>query len=152
VSQPSLIIYLTFLSQFPSIIHDSWTGKTVGGFRGLVPRVTHIVQYKQQPTDPIIPYSLTHSLTHSLTPWCRTLFEKLIVTQLVQKYHAFFMEPQDSLHAHKSPPVDPILSQLNPVCPTSILVSLRSSLMLSSHLRLGLPNGLLPPGLPTKIL
>jgi hypothetical protein len=27
---------------------------------------------------------LTHSLTHSLTPWCRILFEKLTVTQLVK--------------------------------------------------------------------
>jgi len=34
----------------------------------------------------------------------------------------------------------------------SIPISLRSSLMLSSHLRLGLPSGLLPSGLPTKTL
>jgi len=27
-----------------------------------------------------------------LTPWCRTLFEELIVTQLVKKYPAFFTE------------------------------------------------------------
>jgi hypothetical protein len=30
-------------------------------------------------------------LTHSHTPWCRIFFEKMIVTQLVKKYHAFFM-------------------------------------------------------------
>jgi hypothetical protein len=34
----------------------------------------------------------------------------------------------------------------------SIPISLRSILMLSSHLRLGLPSGLLPSGLPTKTL
>jgi hypothetical protein len=34
----------------------------------------------------------------------------------------------------------------------SIPISLRSSLMLSSHLSLGLPSGLLPSGLPTKTL
>jgi hypothetical protein len=34
----------------------------------------------------------------------------------------------------------------------SILTSLKSILMLSSHLRLGLPAGLLPSGLPTKTL
>jgi hypothetical protein len=28
---------------------------------------------------------LTYLLTHSLTPWCRILFEKLIVTQIVKK-------------------------------------------------------------------
>jgi hypothetical protein len=57
---------------------------------------------------------LTHSLTHSLTPWCRILFEKLIVTQLIKKYLAFFM-----IHhrVHKSPLLGPILSQLNPVRP-----------------------------------
>jgi hypothetical protein len=35
---------------------------------------------------------LTYSLTYILTPWCRILFEKLIVTQLIRKYPAFFME------------------------------------------------------------
>jgi hypothetical protein len=34
---------------------------------------------------------LTYFLTHSLTPWCRILFEKLIVTQLIKKYPTFFM-------------------------------------------------------------
>jgi hypothetical protein len=28
-------------------------------------------------------------LTYLLTPWCRILFEKLILTQLVKKYPAF---------------------------------------------------------------
>jgi hypothetical protein len=32
-----------------------------------------------------------------LTPWCRTLFEKQIVTQIVKKYPDFFMEPEGSL-------------------------------------------------------
>jgi hypothetical protein len=33
-----------------------------------------------------------------LTPWCRILFEKLIVTQPdKKKYHAFFMETECSL-------------------------------------------------------
>jgi alkylated DNA nucleotide flippase Atl1 len=27
------------------------------------------------------------------TPWCRILFEKLIVTQLVEKYSAFLWNP-----------------------------------------------------------
>jgi len=33
------------------------------------------------------PFAATHTylLTYLLTPWCRTLFEKLIVTQLSKK-------------------------------------------------------------------
>jgi len=48
----------------------------------------------------------THSLTHSLTPWCATLFEKLIVTQLVKKY-PFFMEPEGSLPFSQKPAIGP---------------------------------------------
>jgi hypothetical protein len=52
-------------------------------------------------------------LTYLLTPWCRILFEKLIVTQLIKKYPAFFMEPEGLLPCSQKP--DPILSHLNPV-------------------------------------
>jgi hypothetical protein len=45
----------------------------------------------------------TYLLTHSLTPWCRILFEKLIVTQLVKQEPAFFMEPEGSLPRSQKP-------------------------------------------------
>jgi hypothetical protein len=44
----------------------------------------------------------------------------------------------------------PILSQINPV--HTIPSYLRSILIFSTHLRLGLPSGLLPFGFPTNIL
>jgi hypothetical protein len=93
----------------------------------------------------------TYVSFHLHTAWCRILFEKLIVTQLVKKYPVFFWNQKFHYRGHRSPPLDPILSQLNPVFP-SIPISLRSILMLSSHLRLGLLSRLLPSGLPTKTL
>jgi hypothetical protein len=89
-------------------------------------------------------------LTYLLIPWCG-IFEKLIVTQLVKKYPAVLWNPKVHYHVHKSPPLDPILSQLNPVLPIDPYLP-KVHLMLSFHLRLGLPSGLLPSGLPTTPL
>jgi hypothetical protein len=56
-------------------------------------------------------------ITYLFTPWCRILFEKLIVTQVVKKYPAFLWNLKVHYHVHTSLPLDPILSQLNPVRP-----------------------------------
>jgi hypothetical protein len=34
--------------------------------------------------------TVLYLLTYLLTPWCRILFEELIITQLVKKYSAFY--------------------------------------------------------------
>jgi hypothetical protein len=49
------------------------------------------------------------SLSYLLTPWCGTLFEKLIITQLVKKYPAFFMEPEGSVPFSQKPPISEAL-------------------------------------------
>ena len=91
---------------------------------------------------------LTYSL---LTPWCRVLLEKLTGLQLVKKFPAFhgtrrFITALTSVR-HLS------LSWARPI--QSIYphpTSWKSVLILSTHLRLGLPSGLFPSDYPTKTL
>ena len=86
-----------------------------------------------------------------LTACCRVLPEKLTGLQLVKKFPAFhrtrrFITSLTSVR-HLS------LSWASPI--QSIYThptSWRSVLILSTHLRLGLPSGLLPSGFPTKTL
>ena len=86
-----------------------------------------------------------------LTPWCRILLEKLTGLQLVEKFPPFhgnrrFITALTTVR-HLS------LSWASPI--QSIYphpTSWRSILILSTHLRLGLPSGLLPSGFPTKTL
>ena len=90
-------------------------------------------------------------LTYLLTPWCRFLLEKLTGLQLVQEFPAFhgtrrFITPLKSVR-HLS------LSWASPIQPLySHPTSWRSILILSTHLRLGLPSGFFPSGFLTKTL
>ena len=96
-------------------------------------------------------YIYIYLLTYLLTPWCRVLLEKLTGLQLVKKFPAFhvtrrFITALTSLR-HLS------LSWASPIQPIySHPTSWRSILILSTHLRLGLPSGLLPSGFPSKTL
>jgi hypothetical protein len=68
----------------------------------------------------------------------------------IQEFPKMLWNPKFHYRVHKSPPLALILHQVSPVY--TIPSYLRSILILSSHLRLGLPSGLFPSGSPTKIL
>ena len=86
-----------------------------------------------------------------LTPRCRVLLEKLTGLQLVKKFPTFhgtrmFITALTSVRHLSLSWASPIQS-IYPH-PTSCI----SILILSTHLRLGLPSGLFPSGFPIKTL
>ena len=89
--------------------------------------------------------------SYLLTPWYRVLLEQLTGLQLVKKFPAFhgtqrFITALTSVRYLSLSWASPIQS----IYPHP--TSWRSILILSTHLRLGLPNGLLPSGFPSKTL
>jgi hypothetical protein len=84
-----------------------------------------------------------YSLTHGAEPFLRS---RQLCSHSTTSQH--FMEPEGSLLCSQEPPLFPILSQINPIQS----IYLQSTLILSTHLRLGLPSGLFPSGFPTIIL
>jgi hypothetical protein len=81
---------------------------------------------------------ITNSMVQS--PW------KAIVAQLLKKFPAVY-----GTRVYKSPPLDPILSQMNAAHTLTRTISLKS-IQISSHLQLGLPSDLFPSGFTTKII
>jgi hypothetical protein len=70
--------------------------------------------------------------------------------EATREFHKSIWNSKIYYRVHKSPPLAPLLNQINPVHITPSY--LRSILILSTHLRLVLPRGLFPSGLPTNIL
>ena len=84
--------------------------------------------------------------TYLLTPWCRVHLEQLTGLQLVKKFPAISRKPKVHYRHLSLSWASPIQS----IYPHSS--SWRSILILSTHLCLGLPSGLVPSGFPTKTL
>ena len=69
----------------------------------------------------------------------------------IQEIPQILWNPKVHYRIHKCPSPVPILNQLDPVHATTSYFG-RSILILSSHLRLGLPSGLFPSDFPNKTL
>ena len=89
--------------------------------------------------------------SYLFTPWSRVLLEKLTVSAASQEIprifgtRRFLTVPTSASHLS--------LSWANSTqSPQPLPTSWRSILILSSHLRLGLPNSLFPSGFPTRTL
>ena len=96
-------------------------------------------------------YIYIYIYTYLLTPWCRVLLEKLTGLQLVKKIPALYGTPRfiTAFTSFRHPSLS-WASPIQSTCPQP--TSWISILILSTHLRLGLPSGLFPSGFPTRTL
>ena len=101
------------------------------------------------PHNPDVSAGLFKACTCLRTPWCRVLLEKLTGLQLVKKFPAFhgtrrFITSLTNVRHLSLAWASPIQS----IYPHP--TSWRSILILSTHLRLGLPSGFFPPVSPPR--
>ena len=99
----------------------------------------------------ILLFTVTYLLTYLLTPWSRVLLEKLTGSAASQEIPCIFGTRRfiTVLTSARHLSLDWANSIQSPQLPPT---SWRSILILSSHLHLGVPNGLFLSGFPTRTL
>jgi hypothetical protein len=118
---------------------------------GSVPTLAHTSSFSRRFLLLRTKHWLTKQLINYLTPRSRVLLEKPTGPPLVKKFPAFYGTRRFIITFTKARYLSlswTSWTQSMPPYPTSR----RSISILSSHPRLGLSSGLLPSGLPTKIL
>jgi len=95
--------------------------------------------------------TVTYLLTYLLTPCSTVLLEKLTSFQLVKKFPAFYGTRKFITAFTSARHLSLLWANLIQSIPPHS-TSWRSSLIFSSHLRLGHPSDLFPSGFPTKTL
>jgi hypothetical protein len=131
------------------IAQESWATDCALTSTETIRREGTKLHWQNIPNNTTVPIaSETNFLTHSIqqSPSLETnrfsASQEILSSLWNQKVH---------YQIHNSPPPVPTLSQINPFH-APITTFWRSILTLSSHLRLGLPSGLLPSGFPTVTL
>jgi hypothetical protein len=100
-----------------------------------------LLQHNENNKTNFLLYEIVPNLTHSRS-WA--LLEEPPIVQILKNFPAFYGTRNVHYRVHKSPPLVPILSQINQI--PSHPISLRFNLILFTQLRLGLS------GFPTTIL
>ena len=90
--------------------------------------------------------------TYLLTPWCRVLLEKLTGLQLVKKFPAYHRTRRWRFITALTSVCHLSLSWASPIQSIYPHPTSWRSILISTHLHLGLPSGLFPSGFPTKTL